>query len=80
MPALRSALGFVIRRRRQNAGYSQDRFADAVGFHRTYIGALERGEVNLSLSTLERVASALGISPSVLLVEAENAQRSQEPG
>jgi transcriptional regulator with XRE-family HTH domain len=39
--------------------------------HRTYIGAVERGEKNLSLTNLERISRTLGLRPSQLLGEAE---------
>lgn len=52
-------------------GYSQESFADVVGVHRTYMGSVERGERNLSLRNLERIALALGIPLSTLLALAE---------
>jgi len=46
---------------------SQEELADICGLHRTYIGSMERGERNVTLSTLELVAKALGTSvPSLL--------------
>lgn len=71
MVSLRSKLGRAIRRLRQDAGYSQESFADAVGLHRTYVGSIERGERNLSLDNIGRIATALGISVSRLFLEAE---------
>ena len=62
-----TALGHAIRRRRVSAGWSQDRFAELVGFDRTYVGSVERGERNVSLVNLARFASALGIRTSELL-------------
>jgi transcriptional regulator with XRE-family HTH domain len=52
-----------IRALRREAGYSQEGFADAVGMHRTYMGAVERGEVNISLDNIERIAVALRLKP-----------------
>lgn len=43
-------------------GYSQETFADAAGLHRTYIGSIERGEQNVSIDNIERIAKALKIS------------------
>lgn len=64
-------LGQVIRERRSKLGYSQESFADIVGLHRTYMGAVERGEQNLTLKNLCRVANALNEAPSSLLKDAE---------
>jgi transcriptional regulator with XRE-family HTH domain len=50
-------------------GLSQEDFADHVGVHRTYMGALERGERNLTLKSLERIADRLGLDPLVLLAK-----------
>jgi transcriptional regulator with XRE-family HTH domain len=46
---------------------SQEAFADELGYHRTYIGGLERGERNLSLKAVERLAEQLGMDPLELL-------------
>lgn len=48
---------------------SQEEFADMCGLHRTYIGSVERGERNVTLSTLEVLASVLGISVPQLLTK-----------
>lgn len=63
-------LGAAIQRRRKATGLSQEAFADAVGMHRTYYGRVERGQSNLTLRLLVRVARGLGIKPSVLLADA----------
>ncbi|MEW6493158.1 MAG: helix-turn-helix transcriptional regulator [Cyanobacteriota bacterium] len=68
-------LGQVVRAKRSELGYSQEAFADKVGLHRTYIGSFERGERNLSLQNLVRIANALDLSLSSLLAEAEAALR-----
>ena len=73
---LRISLGNVIRARRANLGFSQEAFADKIGLHRTYQGDIERGERNLSLNNLVRVADGLGIRLSVLIAEAETAVKS----
>ena len=64
-------LGRAIRARRVELGLSQDKFADLVGMHRAYYGALERGKWNLTVQTLVRVAQGLGVSAATLLQEAE---------
>lgn len=56
-----------IRLRRQSIGLSQEALADNCGLHRTYIGAIERGERNITVNTLARVAEALGCSVIDLL-------------
>jgi len=48
-----------IRLKRQSMGLSQEALADLCGLHRTYIGAIERGERNVTINTLAKVASAL---------------------
>lgn len=60
-------LGQAIRNSRHEIGYSQEEFASFCGVHRTYMGAVERGERNISLLNIVRVASALKIKPSELL-------------
>ena len=48
-------LGKAFRKRREALGFSQESFADEIGMHRTYYSAIERGEKNLQLDTLQRV-------------------------
>ena len=71
MRTLQERLGRAVRRLRKAADYSQESFADLVGVHRTYMGAVERGEVNISLKNIERIADALELRASKLLREAE---------
>lgn len=71
MSTLRLKIGKAIRRLRAEAGYSQEGFADACRFHRTYIGAIERGEKNLTTDSLERIARGLKISVFELFRHAE---------
>jgi len=56
-----------VRRLRGSQGWSQEQLADKSGLHRTYIGAVERGERNVSLSSLEVLASALDVDVPTLL-------------
>lgn len=51
-----------VRRERRALGLSQEALADRADVHRTYIGMLERGEKNVTLCTLERIAKALDVS------------------
>lgn len=52
-------LGSAFRKRREALGFSQESFADEIGMHRTYYSAIERGEKNLQLDTLEKVCGGL---------------------
>ena len=60
----RAALGERIRQLRSDQGFSQEDFAHKVGLDRTYIGGVERGERNVSLDNIHRIAAALEIHPS----------------
>jgi len=64
------ALGEAMRRLRKERGLSQEALADAAGIERAHMGKIERGERNLTLLNLSRVAGALHTSPSDLLREA----------
>lgn len=59
--------GNRIRELRNEKEWSQETLADKTGFHRTYIGMIERGERNLSLKNVEIFASSFGLSISELL-------------
>ena len=63
------ALALNIRAYRRNKHLSQEELADLCGLHRTYIGSVERGERNVTLSTLEVIANTLEISIADLLSE-----------
>lgn len=56
-----------VRRLRKAKGVSQEAFADDCGLHRTYIGAIERAERNVSLDNIERLAKGLGVQGFELL-------------
>jgi transcriptional regulator with XRE-family HTH domain len=62
------ALGKQIRVLRKEKGFSQESFADYVGLDRSYIGAVERGERNISVLNLIRVAKALNVSMGDLFI------------
>jgi transcriptional regulator with XRE-family HTH domain len=63
-------LGEAVRAGRQRLGMSQEGFADAIGVHRTFMGTVERGETNVTLSNLILIAEGLGVRPGDLLNEA----------
>jgi len=56
-----------VRRRRMELGLSQEELAERAGVHRTYVGMLERGEKNVTIYNIERLAVALDMPPSRLL-------------
>ena len=70
--------GELVRRLRQERGYSQEEFSFRVGLHQTYISSVERGERNVTIQTADRIAKALGTTLADLFEELE--QGSDEPG
>jgi transcriptional regulator with XRE-family HTH domain len=56
-----------LRQVRLAHGISQEALADLAGLHRTYVGSVERGERNISIDNIERLALALGVAPASLL-------------
>ena len=62
-----TAFGKRIRELRTARGLSQEQLAELTGFHRTYIGMIERGERNLSLSNIGVFANVFEMSVSELL-------------
>jgi len=63
-------LGAAVRVRRKVMRLSQEQFGELCGMDRTYVGEVERGEVNLSTKHLVRIARALGVRLSELWAEA----------
>jgi transcriptional regulator with XRE-family HTH domain len=59
--------GERVRKLRQRLGLSQEALADLCGLHRTYVGGVERGERNVGLLNLLRLARALRCKPGDLL-------------
>lgn len=66
---IRAVLADNLRQFRKGLGISQEELAARCGLHRTYVGSVERGERNVSLSTLEVIAQVVGVSiPELLTV------------
>lgn len=71
-------LGLEIQRRRIAKRWSQESLAEVTSLHRTYISQLERGLKSPSVRVLYRIATALGVSMSILLEVVEEALRANE--
>ena len=63
--------GELVRRLRQERGYSQEAFSFRVGLHQTYVSSVERGERNVTIGTANRIARALGTTLASLFGELE---------
>ena len=74
-PELLVAFGQAVRKLRTARGLSQERLAEDVGIHRTYIGDVERGLRNLGLLNVDRIAAALGTDLAGLMTEVEAERR-----
>lgn len=59
--------GNKVREERLKQGLSQEAFAEKAGVHRTYIGMIERAEKNITLTNIEKIALAFGLTPKDLL-------------
>jgi len=70
-PAL-VGLGAAIRAARLAKGLSQEALAELAGIDRSYMGGIERGEHNLAIMNLLKIADALGVKASSILNEAGN--------
>lgn len=65
--SLRSVFAANLRSARESRGISQEALADLAGLHRTYVGSVERGERNISIDNIERLAVAVGAVPEELV-------------
>jgi transcriptional regulator with XRE-family HTH domain len=63
----RKRLGERVRKFRSKRGWSQEEFADICQINRSYMGRIERGELNLTLDSLKKIGKGLGIAVSELL-------------
>lgn len=60
-------LGERVRERRQALGLSQETMAHEIGIHWTFLGQVERGQRNLNLHNLVKIAEGLGVDPAELV-------------
>jgi len=63
------AFGLHVRELRLDKGISQEELADRCDLHRTFIGRIERGETNVTLLNIHKIARGLGVSPASLMEE-----------
>lgn len=69
MTAILAIVGENVTRLRKERGWSQEELASAAHLHRTYVGGIERGERNLTVRNLARLADALDVDPYELLID-----------
>jgi transcriptional regulator with XRE-family HTH domain len=63
MVDVKKQYGRAIRQRRNEMGWSQEYLAAQAGLHRTYVADVERGQRNISLENIVKLAKALGLTP-----------------
>jgi transcriptional regulator with XRE-family HTH domain len=64
---LQKIVGRRLREQRESLGLSQEAMAERLGYHRTFLGSVERGERNLTLASVEQLAASLGVPALDLL-------------
>jgi len=74
---LKQQLGAGLRAYRHSLGATQEQLAEALGITPRYLAGIERGERNLSLDSVDRLADDLGISPIILLNPSEDLGRAR---
>ena len=78
--ALARRFGVLIRRLRLERGYSQEMFGEVCRIDRTYVGMIERGEVNITLAMVAKLARGLGLSLADLFAEFEREPDTPDSG
>lgn len=73
--SLAERVGALVRHLRSAAGLSQEEFAHRCGLHRTYMGAIERGEKTMTIATADKLCQALGLTLSQFFAHLENESR-----
>lgn len=71
MGELARRVGIEVRAHRKALGLNQEDYGKLLGYHRTWIGHVERGERNLTLESVEKLAGQLGVEPLHLLKDDE---------
>lgn len=74
-PSPNELLARKLRSLRLVRGWSQEKMAEKCGLHRTYVGAIERGERNVTLETLSVLAQALGVPAAELISDSQRGRR-----
>ena len=69
---IQKAFAANLRKHRKAAGLTQEELADRCGLHRTYIGGIEQGRINVCLKNVGKMADALGVRPMLLLADGED--------
>ena len=75
---VRAVVGWNVRRIRVARGVSQERLAFDAGVDRSYVGGLERGQMNPSVDILERLAITLGVPVGDFMIEPAEGERAPE--
>lgn len=67
--SIKSRFGDRLRQLRDERGYSQEYLAERAGLHRNYVGGVERGERNVALENIVKLAKALSVKPGDLFAD-----------
>jgi transcriptional regulator with XRE-family HTH domain len=67
--SVKSRFGSTLRRLREERGYSQEELAERADLHRNYVGGVERGERNVGLENIVKLAKALSVPPQELFAD-----------
>jgi transcriptional regulator with XRE-family HTH domain len=67
--SVKSRFGNTLRKLRDERGYSQEKLAERADLHRNYVGGVERGERNVGLENIVKLANALSVPPSDLFAD-----------
>jgi len=65
------SFGITVRRLREGRGWSQEQLAGHADLNRSYVGEIERGQVIVSLVTIQKLSGALGLSAGMLMLQSE---------
>jgi transcriptional regulator with XRE-family HTH domain len=75
---LEAVFSETLREIRKENGFSQERLALESGYHRTYVGMLERGQQNPTLRTITRLAKVLGVPATAIISRFEEKMKAQK--